>query len=156
MDITEIIIAIAIGLMYPLFFDKLIDWVLNYNPHMCDGVGSLANGSEGVLEAIDQCYADKKKKLDSIALKRHIISMIIALGSIFISSMIRPKATKLGVGLGSIRLLMYSLILYWENYNETTKVGILGVSLAFATYLSIRLYTVGSISDIFSLEFGTK
>lgn len=154
MDITETIIAVAIALIHPYFFHKLVDQILGYNTinKMCNHIKFDINDNS----TYKQCQTAKDSKLDHLELSRHVTLLVIALLSILICSMIRQKSTKLGIGVGGIILLICSLTMYWRNYNEVAKLIILGISLAIIVYISIRLYTVKSIADIFSLEFGTK
>jgi hypothetical protein len=70
--------------------------------------------------------------------------------------MIKQPSTKIGVGAGGLILLITALTIYWRKYNETGKLSVLGISLAVVIYLSIRLYMVKSIADVFSFELGTK
>jgi hypothetical protein len=157
MDITEIILAVAIALIHPYFFTKLVDKVLGYDriSGMCDGIKFW---DENMVENVahKECTQHRDQELDKIELSRHITFLVIALLSILVSSMIRQKSTKLGLGLGGIILLITALTLYWRKYNEIAKLFILGIALVIVIYLSIRLYTVQSWADIFSLEFGTK
>jgi Na+/proline symporter len=151
MDITEIILACAIALIHPYFFHKLVDRIMGY-----DTVDEMCTQMAWDSSQYKQCSATRNTELDKMELKRHIAFLVIALLSILISSMIRQKSTKLGIGLGGIFLLIIALTLYWRKYNENAKLIILGISLVTVIYISIRLYTVGSLADVFSLEFGTK
>jgi hypothetical protein len=157
MDTTEIIIAITIALIYPYFFHKLIDKVMGYDKvnDMCDNV-KYSEGGFNESSEHKQCVASKKQQLDNMELKRHVTFLIVALLSILVSSMIRQKSTKVGVGMGGVFLLIIALCMYWSNYNETAKLVILGLSLVAVIYVSTKMYSVKSWTDIFSPEFGTK
>lgn len=154
MDITEIILALAIAIIYPYFFHKLVDKVIGYDQisSMCDKV--KYDGDE--QSEYNRCNKIKDRELDSIELTRHITFLVIALASILLCSMIRQRSTKLGIGIGGIILLITAMTIYWRKYNETYKLIILGLALAAVVYISIKLYTVKSIDDIFTFEFGTK
>ena len=104
-----------------------------------------------------ECLKEKEKKLDEANFKQHVILIVIAFIGILATSMIQTHSTKLGVGLGGIFTLIIALFMYWHKYNETAKLGVLGVSLALLLFLSVRLYKMNSIVDIFSLsEFGNR
>ena len=154
MDITEIILALAIAIIYPYFFNKLIDRILGYDQinSMCDNV----KYDSGDQSDYKRCNDIKDRELDKIELSRHITFLVVALASILLCSMIRQRSTKLGIGIGGIILLIIAMSIYWRKYNETYKLIILGIALAAVVYISIKLYTVGSIEDVFTLEFGTK
>lgn len=158
MDITETILAIAIALIHPYFFHKLVDKILGYDraDRLCEGIKYWDDAMKEETPEHKNCSKLKEQELDRLELSRHITFLVIALISILITSMIRQKSTKLGIGLGGIILLITALTLYWRKYNEVAKIVILGLSLAATIYMSIKLYTVKSITDIFSLEFGTK
>lgn len=158
MDITEIILAVTIALIHPYFFHKLVDKILGYSNtyQMCDKITYWNKTTNEETPEHAQCSKQRESELDKLELSRHITFLVIALVSILITSMIRQKSTKLGIGLGGIILLLTALTLYWRKYNEVSKIVILGLSLVAVVYMSIRLYTINSIADIFSLEFGTK
>lgn len=150
MDITEVIMALAIAIIYPYFFSKLINKVLGYDQinSMCDNIGEHSD--------YKRCNNIKDQELDKIELSRHITFLVIALISILLCSMIRQRSTKLGIGIGGIILLIIAMSIYWRKYNETYKLIILGLALSAVVYTSVKLYTVGSIEDVFTFEFGTK
>jgi uncharacterized membrane protein len=155
MDIIEVVLAIAIAIIHPYFFHKLVDKTIGYDTasKMCDT--DISHDEIGG-EKWNQCNTAKKTILKGLDLKRHIILLVIALVTILLATTIRQKSTKLGFGIAGIILLIISVISYWENYTETAKLVTLGVSLVIVVYMSIKLYSVFSISDIFSSEFGTK
>lgn len=82
--------------------------------------------------------------------------IVIALIAIVLTSVIQTKSTKFGVGLGGVFTLIFALTFYWYRYNENAKLAVLGLSLLFVVLLSVRLYKLNNITDIFSFEFGTK
>lgn len=154
MDYTEIIFAIAITLIYPCFFVKLSNKLSGYDETNCYGL--LENTESEHMEKYNKCTEDKSKNNDSSEFKKHLILLAVALIGIILSSIIQTKSTKLGIGIGSIFTLITALALYWHKYNETSRLVVLGSSLAFVIYLSARLYKVDHIADIFAFEFGTK
>lgn len=108
-------------------------------------------------EEYKKCEEDRKIKLDQAHYNQHIMLIAIAFFGILVSSAIQSSSTKVGVGLGGVLTLMVALFNYWHKYKENSKLVILGVGFVSLLYLSIKLYTLQSITNIFSLvEFGSK
>ena len=159
MDGTEWVFCITIAILYPVFFVKLINQVSGYNDiqdhHPCP---------KRVVKSIrvpwneedPTCVKQRQQATDEIEFRRHLALLLVALAGVIGSSLIQTGSTKLGVGLGGILTLMSALCMYWSRYRETTRIIISGLSLLVVVFLSIRLYKIDRISDIFSPEFGTK
>jgi hypothetical protein len=178
LDTTEIIFSIAIAIVYPFFFTKLTSKILNYENvnNMCDkyngliypyyssGFYSTAVPKQQISEEdkvkqieADKCRKEKEIKLDDIKFKQHIMLIVVAFIGILATSAIQTGSTKVGVGIGGILTLMVALTMYWHKYNETAKLAVLGVSFVSLILLSVRLYKVKSLIDVFSLiEYGSK
>jgi hypothetical protein len=108
-------------------------------------------------EEYKKCEKDRLVKLDQVNFNQHIMLIIVAFLGILGSSAIQTHSTKLGVGLGGVFTLILALFMYWHKYQENAKLVILGMSLISLLYLSVKLYKMESIADIFSLvEFGSK
>lgn len=149
LDSTEIIFASAIAFLYPFFFSKLTDNITGYNTisNMCDKISYPDSMN---------CYNTRAEKIKQPKLKKHVILVVIALFGIILSGFIKTKSTKLGLGLGGLITLIYTITMYWDNYDETIKLVILGCSFLIVLWLSVRLYSINNIADIFTIEFGTK
>lgn len=105
----------------------------------------------------ERCRKEKEIKMDDIKFKQHIMLIVVAFIGILATSAIQTGSTKVGVGIGGILTLMVALTMYWHKYNETAKLAVLGVSFASLILLSVRLYKVKSLIDVFSLiEYGSK
>jgi hypothetical protein len=184
MDTTETIFSLAIAIIYPFFFTKLTNKVLDFDSinNMCSehygkyfypsyagsrfvmgggfGIGNNKPPSEeekAKEQEAEQCRKAQTSKLDDANFKQHIMLIAIAFIGILATSAIQTHSTKFGVGLGGIFTLMIALLLYWDKYGETAKLGVLGASLALLLFLSVRLYKMNSIVDLFSLtEYGAK
>lgn len=162
LDTTESIFCMAIAILFPFFFYKLTNKLVGYEDvnSMCDdSAGYFDLNSDKSIKARDElenCRNEKQKKLEKIELNKHIMLVVIALIGIILTSVIQTNSTKLGVGLGGVFTLILALTLYWYKYNETTKLAISGVSLLLVTFLSVRLYKIDNIADLFAFEFGTK
>lgn len=154
MDYTEIIFTTAIALIYPCFFVKLANKLAGYDETNCYNL--LENEESEHMEKYNKCTEDKLKNDDTTQFHKHLILLAVSLIGIILSSIIQTKSTKLGIGLGSIFTLITALVLYWHKYNETSRLVVLGSSLAFVIYLSARLYKVDHVADVFAFEFGTK
>ena len=159
MDSTEIMFSLAIAMLYPFFFNKLANKVTNYNDisNMCDSLGprsymfvdrSAQKSPED--EKIDACYAEKENKLRDAEYHKHLVLIAVALIGLVISGVIQSKSTKVGVGIGSIITLVIALTLYWHRYNETYKLIVLGLSLLFVLFFSVKLYKIQSPADLFT------
>jgi len=165
LDTTETIFCMAIAILYPFFFNKLANKMTDYDNinSLCDknyNYGWWKHDQQGKTDIkqkeYETCKSEKDKKLEKAELNKHIILIVVALIGIVLSSIIQTNSTKLGVGLGGVFTLLFALLLYWHRYNETAKLSISGLSLLFVTFLSVRLYKIDNIADIFALEFGTK
>lgn len=176
LDMTEFIFSVAIAIIYPFFFSKLTTKILKYDEtqDMCSKYDTIMypyytfyqpaqvsnpqseEEKSKQIEA-DKCRQDMNVKLDDIKFKQHIMLIVIAFMGILATSVIQANSTKVGVGMGGILTLIVALTMYWHKYNETAKIGILGGSLLVLLFLSVRLYKVKNIVDIFSLiEYGSK
>jgi hypothetical protein len=134
---------------------------LSYNSNRnIDSDGLKKSDDPAVIakrEEYKKCEEDRKIKLDQAQYNQHIMLIFIAFFGILVSSAIQSSSTKVGVGLGGVLTLMVALFSYWHKYKENSKLAILGVGFVSLLYLSIKLYTLQSITDIFSLvEFGSK
>lgn len=161
MDSTELVFALAIAMLFPFFFNKLSNRVTGYDDisTMCDSLYPsfyrIREPNEPKTE-YDTCLEEKDKKLKDAEFHKHLVLIAVALIGLVISGVIQTKSTKVGVGLGSIITLIMALFMYWHRYNETYKLIVLGLSLLFVMYFSVRLYRINSIEDIFTVEYGTK
>jgi hypothetical protein len=183
LDTTETIFSLAIAIVYPFFFSKLTSKVSKIDSinQMCDHFdmnikygwnSSYINSNNSINDRLEKsedpaviakreeykkCEEDRKIKLDQAQYNQHIMLIAIAFFGILVSSAIQSSSTKVGVGLGGVLTLMVALFSYWHKYKENSKLVILGVGFVSLLYLSIKLYTLQSITDIFSLvEFGSK
>jgi hypothetical protein len=128
MDTTEILFAATIALIYPFFFNKLTDKI------------------------VETGGADKK----AVEFNKHVILVLIGMMGVFSACFVQTHSTKLGLGLGGILTLMTAFMMYWSKYNENMKLVILGVALAIFVYLSARLYSIKNIDDLFSFELSNR
>lgn len=126
MDTTEFLFSATIAIIYPFFFNKLTDKIVE---------GTEKNAAE---------------------FNKHVILILIGLMGVFSACFVHTHSTKLGLGLGGILTLLTALMTYWSKYNENMKLVILGVSLSIFVYLSARLYDIKNIEDLFSFEMGTR
>ena len=160
MDSTEMIFCYAIAILYPCFFYKLANNLTGYNEvsSMCNKYHNYysLNDDDIKYKKSKKCYAEKDKELEKVEFNRHIMLIFLALVGIILTSVIHTNSTKLGIGMGGIFTLIFALYLYWSKYNETTKLMIYGASLLIVIFLSVRIYKIDNIADIFSIEFGTK
>ena len=156
MESTEIIFALAIAILYPFFFNKLANKVTNYDEirDACKDFQMYTPGTFDFTAEYKECDNERTKKLNEAEFNKHLILLGVALTGIILSSIIQTKSTKAGVGFGGIFTLIIALMFYWHKYNETTKLIVLGASLLFVIYFSIRLYKVDSIADIFTFNLG--
>lgn len=151
LDSTEWIFAASIAIMYPFFFEKLSDTMEGRGKIM-----QMCNDSPIFSSGYTKCYDERSKLLEPIDFKKHLTLVIVGIIGIILSGVIKAKAPKVGLGLGGLLTLIYGLFVYWKNYKDTTKLIILGISFIVLILLSIRLYSIDSIVDIFNIEFGTK
>ncbi|QKF94362.1 hypothetical protein QKU48_gp0904 [Fadolivirus algeromassiliense] len=161
LDTTELMFSLAIALLYPFFFFKLVNRMTGY-----DEINDMCNHIKYDWRDLDQnsiqnkqynaCSDEKSKKLEKVEFHKHVMLLVIALIGIVLTSVIQTKSTKFGVGLGGVFTLLCALTIYWYRYNENTKLMVLGLSLLFVVFFSVRLYKIDNIADIFSVEFGTK
>ena len=151
MEITEIIIALAIAMIEPYFFHTLVNKVTGYSTveKMCDNVSIL--GSDSMIK-YEECHKALNEKLGKIEWNKHLILLTIALVSIVMAVMIKNKSTKLGLGIGGLILIFIAMTAYWRKYTDTHKIIVLGISFIFVVYLSLRVYTTKSFVDIFSVN----
>lgn len=147
MDSTEIVFAIAIMILYPFFFGKLANYIFD----------KKETGMMCVKQDFDSpCYKTRDELLRKEQLKKHIMLVLVAIIGLVVSGMIGTKTTKVGLSVGGLITLIWSLTIYWHRYEEGARIAILGASFIFMIWLSTRLYQVKNISDVFAIEFGTK
>jgi len=172
LDTTEMMFALAIAFIFPFFFTKLANKLTKYDDidKSCNyGLSDysyfynfneqnpkVTEEQQKTREEQKRCENERKGKLDKAEFHKHLVLLAVALTAIVISSAIQTKSTKFGVGLGGVFTLIIALVVYWHKYNETSRLVILGLSLLFIMYFSVRLYKIDSIANIFSFEFGTK
>lgn len=162
MDSTELVFSMAIALLFPFFFSKLANKISGYDEvsEMCDKLAprfySVDLNKDNDNSEWEKCYKEKEEKLKDAEFHKHLVLIAVALIGLILSAVIQTKSTKLGVGIGSIITLVIALFLYWHRYTETSKLVVLGVSLLFVMYFSVRLYKIQNAADIFTVEFGTK
>ena len=157
MDTTEIIFSLAIAILFTSFFYTLINKLTGYNDKskMCDNIYSDLTNDEQ-YNNYKKCNDVRDKELEKIEFNRHVALLTVAIVGVICTSFIQTSSTKFGVGYGSIFILFIALASYWHQYGEVARIVIYGILLLFVAMLSIRLYNVGSISDIFATEYGTK
>lgn len=175
MDTTEIIFSLAIAILYPFFFNKLTKQIVGYDKidNMCDkynkyddifvfNYSSFDRASNKQksptpeeIEA-EKCRKERRELLDKAELHSHLFMIFIALAGIFATSFVSTNSTKLGLGLGGVFSLIFTISMTWYKYGEMVKLFVLGLSLLFVILFSVRLYNINSIANIFSFEFGTK
>lgn len=160
LDTTELVFCIVIAILYVFFFHKLTNQASGYSDanSMCEKYphSYLLKENDPEKEEAEKCRKEQEEKLKEIGFRRHVMLLFIALLGIIGSSFIQSGSTKLGVGMGGVLTLIVALCLYWSQYKETTKIAITGLSLLLVLFLSVRLYKINNITDIFALEFGTK
>lgn len=171
MDTTEIIFSLAIAILYPFFFNKLTKLIVGYDSinDMCNKYGVSGYGDFYVLNSFDKkkettaedleakkCRNERQALLDKAELHSHFIMLFVALAGIFATSFVHSPSTKLGLGLGGVFSLIFTISMTWYKYAEMMKLVVLGLSLLFVLFFSVRLYNINSIANIFSFEFGTK
>lgn len=152
---TELIISGSIAIIYPFFFHKLLDYAtrdprLNIN---CWGNAGLFATGESAKDA--QACRDMQKPLRDN--QDFIMSMsLLAIGiiTIALSGFVGTPSTKLGLGLAGLFCIIYAIGSYWDRYQEPMKLIILGLSLLVLFMLSIRMYNLENISDIFVPDYG--
>lgn len=138
MDMTEKIFAFAVVILYPFFFGKLTNYVMDNK------------------KLNSKCWEIKNNGLQKIEFKKHVMLIIIAIIGIVLSGVVSVKSTKLGLGIGGLITLVYAMLMYWRHYDECARVAILGASFLFVIWLSVRLYKVKNVADVFTMEYGTK
>ena len=162
LDTTELMFSLAIAILYPFFFIKLVNKVTGYDDinSMCNDIPYKWNLINDKVNddntKYDACKKEKDKKLEQVEFNKHVMLIVIALMGIVLTSVVQTKSTKFGIGLGGVFTLVIALTLYWYRYNENAKLVVLGLSLLFVIFFSVRLYKIENVADIFSLEFGTK
>ncbi len=164
LDTTELMVSLTIAILYPFFFTKLVNKITGYDEvnAMCNDIHysylGLINDNEAKEKnkKYDACKDEKDKKLEKVEFNKHVMLIVIVLIGLVITSVIQTKSTKFGIGLGGVFTLIIALMLYWYKYNENAKLVVLGLSLLFVIFFSVRLYKIENVADIFSFEFGTK
>lgn len=150
MDMTEVIFGLALAALYPTFFGKLSDYMFRDDKAEKTDCWSLNDGNR------DACSAARSELIDKSKFKEHVALLIFAIIGIILSGVVSGTSPKFGLGIGGMITLFMALIMYWRHYKELQKLVILGMSFAFIMWLSVRLYSIKSIADIFTMEFGTK
>lgn len=129
MDTTEIIFGLAIAVTYTSFFNKLAEYAFRSN---------------------DGGYNDDAK------FKEHVALIVFAIIGIILSGFVSGTSPKFGLGIGGFVTLFIAISMYWSHYKELPKLLILGSTLSLLLYMSVRLYSIKSITDVIMPEFGTK
>lgn len=163
MDMTETLFGITLAILYPTFFNKFTNYIYRddelenlkcYNKHgwsFLDYHDTNVGNSEQ-----DACVKRREELENRFDFRKHISMLVFAIIGMIMSGMLNGSAPKLGVGLGGFITLFLALGMYWNRYKEQQKLVILGMTFVFILWLSMRLYTVQSIVDVFKWDFGTR
>ena len=138
---TEVVISGAIAFTMPIFSDKVFDVAIEKKErHESDG-NVLIIGRDSEVHRKNQ-------------LNRFVYRITIAIIGLILSAYITTPATRWGVGFGSLIILMSGLYGYWGNMNDMYRLIVLAIALIVSVMLSIKLYDVGSISELLKNPFG--
>lgn len=137
MRVPDIAIACSIALLYPLFFRKLADVVLNAKEldKTC-GSPMLSimdfapknNGNE------KECN-DKRMSFDT---KRFAIMLLAGLGALASSYFVNSPALSMGLGIAGVVANIDATVGYWYNMNDMIKMIMVGIAL-FALLMSPKI-----------------
>lgn len=133
---TEGLISGAIAVTMPIFAGKTFDVVLKKDDKMTNDV------------------AYDSKIYEENARRRFVYNVTIGIIGLILAAYIKTPSTKWGVGLGSLIILVNGLYSYWGNMSEMHKWLVSAIALIACVMISIKLYDVGSISEILNNPFG--
>lgn len=160
---TETMFAIAIGILYPWFFYKFIDYY-TYD-EILNKSCMLQNDYENELPqkypfihsnlGIDEkCQNKKTAYRDKREFTINVFLITVGILTLAGSGFINTPSTKLGLGLAGILCIFYATLFYWTKYKEFTKLIILGIALLVVVILSVRLYKLDNVADLFVPDYG--
>ena len=134
MDIIETSFSAIIALLFVSFVYTLVNKLSGYNDNL----------------------KMRSKELKIIEFKRHIMLLAIAIFGIICSNFTQTQSTKLGIGYGSIIILIMSFVTYRHNYSNFTKLLICCALFLVVVVLSVNLYNFESVTNISITDHGTK
>ncbi len=153
---TNIFIAISIAILYPYFFNKLSDVLMQKQriKEECDipkyidkKTGKKYHHQPFYIHNNDNSdlnleenpeYQGCEKKLARIDTTQFYILMIAGVLGVIIGSFIPNTITSLGISLGGLLTILYATYIYWHRMDEYMKLGLTGSSLVILIYVSIR------------------
>jgi hypothetical protein len=164
MDMTETIFGITLAILYPTFFNKFTNYVyrddelenLKCYRHSWYFSNSFDYVSSSDKTEQDTCIKRREELENRFDFRKHVTMLVFAILGMIMSGVLFGSAPKLGVGLGGFITLFMALGMYWNRYKEQQKLVILGMTFVFILWLSMRLYTVNTIIDVFNWDFGTR
>lgn len=126
---------IPISILYFLFFFKIIE-VLNTDPKiysLCSNINTFVKKDDDIyVNDLSEEYNEETDK----DLVKFVMLMVVGTIGIVITNFIRNKSPGLGIAIGSLLLLSYAIILYWNKMNDITKLIITGLTLSILIYKS--------------------
>lgn len=145
MDYTKLRLyfTVPIGVLYVVFFSKLVDKILNYEKinDMCKYGGGFFTNSfktpkEG--EEYNNCFSKQQLLKKDLSDKKFTIMMIIGFLGLILGSLILKRQFNsskydvigFGLALGGAMSLVYSVFDNWRNMNDSKKLITSGIVLA--------------------------
>ena len=149
---TEMLISGAIALTMPIFSQKTFDLLLKkeIKPNIATDETVNIGRDENLLvfnKNSDLIYEENARR-------RFIYSVTIGIIGLILAAYIKTPSTRWGVGIGSFLILIQGLYGYWGNMGDMHKWLVSAIALITCVMISVKLYDVGSISEILNNPFG--
>ena len=124
---------IPIAVLYFLFSTKAVEVINNTEKlnGMCDGISSFIIHNDNTIPnpKYDECLMEKERMENDKDCIAFIMLMIIGIIGIVSTGLMKNKTPSLGIGFGSVLVLLYATLSYWNRMNDLTKLLITGLTL---------------------------
>jgi len=153
MMIQEWFLALAIAIIYSLFFSKLSDIMTDRSTidRMCDGLmisypvkSDMMTGTPQNEEAINACYKNQQSQREKAETYQFYILLTIGIVSLIFSIWMRQGAASSGLSFGSIIILIIATSMYWNQMGELMKLGTTGIALVVLLAVSMKMFNLNS------------
>lgn len=132
---SEIVMNIGIASLYPFFIGKLLNYYLEIDKldTKCGRYVFFDKENQN-----DQDYEICKDTLANREYNKFIILMIVGIFSILLSFYIKEQKISAGIGFGGLIMMLYTIVINWNTFNEPFKLIMIGSALSILIYLGIK------------------
>lgn len=128
MRVPDIAIVISIAVLYPMFFRKLADVLMNRQEisDMCGSWLEPKNMSEAEKK---ECEKKKEVKLKKVNLVRFVTLLVSGLVALAMSYYLMIPSLSAGLAISGLLVIIDATWRYWNDMNEKVKLVMIGIAL---------------------------